>query len=72
MEICTNCPMRDERYVPSDQADKATIRELRLSIERTRDFISWLFDESEHCDHIPYLEAWKEFEEWGDAQYLPD
>jgi hypothetical protein len=35
---------------------------LRLEIERMRDFIEFLFDHSEHCDHISHADAWKEFE----------
>lgn len=64
--------MRDERYETSNQADKRTIADLRLGMSRRGDFIEWLFDHSEHCDHIPYSEAWKEFELWEEAQYLQD
>lgn len=66
MELCRQCPMRDERYVPSNQIDKIQISNLKVSIERYRDFIGYLFDESEHCDHISESDAWKEFEEWED------
>lgn len=35
---------------------------LRVELERMRDFIEFLFDHSEHCDHISFSDAWKEFE----------
>lgn len=35
-----------------------------IECERLRDFLEFLFDHSEHCDHITYSEAWNEFEEW--------
>lgn len=39
-------------------------RETILSLENGRliDFIEFLFEHSEHCDHISQSEAWKEFE----------
>lgn len=39
-----------------------------MAIERAWDFINYLFDESEHCDHITVKEAWEEFEEWENKQ----
>ena len=56
--------MHDERYVPSDQQDKMKINNLTCGIATRDDFIEWLFEHSEHCDHISYNEAWQEFEEW--------
>ncbi len=35
---------------------------LRLELERLRDFVAFLFDHSEHCDHISHSDAWQEFE----------
>lgn len=35
---------------------------LRLELDRMRDFIEFLFEHSEHCDHITFSEAWQEFE----------
>jgi len=69
MEICAKCPMRDERYESSNQADKNRIRDLMLANERKADFIMYLFDESEHCDHITYNEAWEEFEQWENKKF---
>ena len=40
------------------------IKDQCSQIEEVRDFIYWLFEESEHCDHITFDEAMKEFEEW--------
>lgn len=39
-------------------------KEMLLTIEvgRLTDFIEWLFEHSEHCDHITQREAWDEFE----------
>lgn len=37
---------------------------LKLECERLRDFIEFLFDHSEHCDHISHNEAWDEFTEY--------
>lgn len=34
---------------------------LRMEVEQLRDFIEFLFDHSEHCDHISHADAWKEF-----------
>ncbi len=35
---------------------------LTLELERLKDFVDFLFDHSEHCDHISQSEAWNEFE----------
>lgn len=35
-----------------------------IEISRLNDFIDFLFEHSEHCDHISQPEAWKEFEEF--------
>lgn len=35
---------------------------LRRELELNRDFIEWLFDHSEHCDHISFSDAWDQFE----------
>lgn len=68
MELCAKCPMHDERYTPSDVADKLTIARMRDGFERRGDFIEWLFEHSEHCNHISYSEAWEEFSKWEDKQ----
>lgn len=56
--------MRVERYTPTDQGLKRELQNERLMTEGLRDFIEFLFDHSEHCDHITYQEAWDEFQEW--------
>lgn len=35
---------------------------LTMQVARLDDFLEFLFDHSEHCDHISYGDAWKEFE----------
>ena len=35
---------------------------LKIETERLRDFIEFLFEHSEHCDHISQKDAWNEFE----------
>lgn len=37
---------------------------LKASRERLSDFIEFLFEHSEHCDHISQSDAWKEFEQY--------
>jgi len=44
--------------------DKEKISGLQHTIYDYREFLEWLFDHSEHCDHISQRKAWKEFEEW--------
>ncbi len=36
----------------------------RIEIGRLTDFLEYLFEHSQHCDHISQPDAWKEFEEW--------
>lgn len=60
--------MNDARYEPSDVADKRRISDLMTSMGVMGDFIEWLFDHSEHCDHITYNEAWEEFKQWEEKQ----
>lgn len=67
-QLCAKCPMREERYETSNQTDKRTIGDLRIAMSRKDDFVEWLFEHSEHCDHIPYSEAWEEFLKWEDSQ----
>ncbi len=40
-------------------SDKAA---LTVEVNRLSDFIEFLFEHSDHCDHITQSEAWKEFE----------
>jgi hypothetical protein len=49
-----------------EPSDVQKIRDLILERERVWDFVNYLFDESEHCDHISLREAWEEFEAWQD------
>jgi hypothetical protein len=35
---------------------------LKQELERMRDFVEYLFEHSEHCNHISQSEAWAEFE----------
>lgn len=37
---------------------------LRIEVGRLNDFIDFLFEHSEHCDHISQRDAWIEFEEY--------
>jgi hypothetical protein len=37
---------------------------LKMQIERLNDFIEFLFEHSEHCDHISQSDAWDEFEQY--------
>jgi hypothetical protein len=71
MELCSKCPMKDERYLPSNQEDKIRISQLKVQVARMSDFIEYLFEHSEHCDHITYNEAWEEFNQWEESQ-LPN
>jgi hypothetical protein len=34
---------------------------LRNQVEEQNDFIEFLFEHSEHCDHISQRDAWKEY-----------
>jgi hypothetical protein len=43
---------------------KEKMRNQFLMIESYRDFMEWLFDISEHCNHITQTEAWIEFENY--------
>lgn len=38
------------------------LKVLTIEHERLVDFVEFLFDHSEHCDHISHRDAWKEFE----------
>lgn len=44
-------------------------RKVNSQVERMENFLDYLFNHSEHCDHIMQSEAWKEFEEW-EVRYL--
>lgn len=35
---------------------------LKIEVERFRDFFEFLFEHSNHCDHITQRDAWREFE----------
>lgn len=48
---------------PIEQLQRVT-----LELARLQDFLEFLFDHSEHCDHITYSEAWHEFEEYERPQ----
>ena len=36
----------------------------KAEVARLTDFIEYLFEHSEHCDHITQSDAWSEFEQW--------
>lgn len=36
----------------------------KAELGRLNDFIEYLFEHSEHCNHISQSEAWDEFEQW--------
>jgi hypothetical protein len=37
---------------------------LQIEVHRLHDFIGFLFEHSEHCNHISESDAWKEFDEF--------
>lgn len=37
---------------------------LKIQLSELADFVEFLFDKSEHCDHIRQSDAWKEFDAW--------
>jgi len=37
---------------------------LQIENNRLTDFIEFLFEHSEHCDHISQRDAWNEFSKW--------
>lgn len=41
-----------------------------IELNRLRDFISFLFEDDEHCSHTTEREAWDEFEQWEYSQLL--
>lgn len=43
---------------------------LRIEIARLYDFIDFLFNDREYCDHTTESEAWDEFEQWEYSQYI--
>lgn len=53
-----------DQYTLSDPQDKKRIREQQEVIEDMQNFIEYLFEHSEHCDHILQSEAWEEFRQW--------
>ena len=42
-----------------------------IEISRLTDFIEYLFDHSEHCDHISQPDAWMEFCKWEAKENSP-
>jgi hypothetical protein len=45
-------------------------RRLMAEIGRLTDFIEFLFEHSEHCDHISQSDAWSEFEQYEFKEYM--
>jgi hypothetical protein len=41
---------------------------LVIELETKRDFIEFLFEHSEHCNHITQQAAWLEFRKWESKQ----
>lgn len=63
-----HCESNGLIYAPNsvyhfDRSGKEVVH-LKIAYERLNDFIEFLFDHSEHCDHISRSDAWKEFEEY--------
>lgn len=52
---------RDAMY---EAAMNAKERQQFYEIQSLRDFIEWLFEVSEHCDHITQSEAWDEYDKY--------
>lgn len=46
----------------NSEADRAV--NLNIAYNRLVDFLEFLFDHSEHCNHITQRDAWNEFERW--------
>lgn len=44
----------------------------KIELGRLDDFLEYLFEHSEHCNHIAQSEAWKEFEQWELKQAILD
>lgn len=72
-KICAACPMNDERYEPTNEADRREKEMYRQSIERFRDFIGWIFDnpDDEGIHWMSEGEAWDLFEKWEDKKNEP-
>jgi len=49
------------RGTPLNLSDVAV---LKVDVAQLNDFLEFLFEHSEHCDHIEQSEAWDEFYEW--------
>lgn len=47
---------------------KLTLKQIELG--RLDDFLEYLFEHSEHCDHITQSDAYKEFEQWEMKQAI--
>lgn len=60
--------IRHGMKVYSELQSKETI--LRIEIARLNGFIEYLFEYSEHCDHISQTDAWDEFEKYEYAQLI--
>lgn len=58
--------MSESQYTPYNF--KREYSDARDRIERFRDFLAYLFEHSEHCDHISQSDAWEEFIEWEEKQ----
>jgi hypothetical protein len=64
--------MHDERYIPTDQQEKETIRQLKNGLAYLHDFLEYLFEHSEHCNHISLSDAQAEFEAWDQKRQEDD
>lgn len=47
---------------PNDGNHK-DVTKLKIELARLNDFVEFLFEQSEHCDHITQSEAWNQYEE---------
>lgn len=56
-----------DQYIPHNY--KEEYQQAKAALERMGDFIEFLFEHSEHCDHITYSDAYAEFEKWEEEEY---
>ena len=56
--------MTQDMLMWESEFERKQAKEDFLAAARDDDFMEWLFEVSEHCNHITRREAWEEFEAW--------
>ena len=56
--------MTNDVSIWESQLERMKAQEDAYAAARDDDFMEWLFEVSEHCNHITRREAWEEFESW--------